>query len=122
MGGTRQTQADHAFTGHVGVTLLGDYRLSPYLSYSTSFNPLLGLKMADGRIAAPTRRRRVDVRWNELGLGLRWRSPGKNLTLNAALYQINQTNVANPNPADLSEHVCADGRGTLAGHRTERGG
>jgi iron complex outermembrane recepter protein len=96
MGGTRQTQADHAFTGRVGVTFLGDYGLSPYLSYSTSFNPLLGINMADGSIAAPTRGRQVE-------LGLRWRPPGKNLMLNAALYQINQTNVATPNPADPTQ-------------------
>ncbi|SMG53476.1 TonB-dependent siderophore receptor [Paraburkholderia susongensis] len=100
MGGTRQTQADHAFSGRVGLTFLGDYGLSPYISYSTSFNPLLGVNMADGAIPAPTRGRQVE-------LGLRWQPPGKNLMLNAALYQINQTNVATPNLADptLSTYV-----------------
>ncbi|WP_322060999.1 TonB-dependent siderophore receptor [Paraburkholderia sp. J63] len=96
MGGTQQTQADHAFTGRVGVTFLGDYGLAPYLSYSTSFNPLLGVNMADGSIAEPTRGRQVE-------LGLRWQPPGKNLMLNAALYQINQTNVATPNPDDPTQ-------------------
>jgi iron complex outermembrane recepter protein len=100
IGGTRQTQADHAFSGRVGVTFLGDYGLSPYISYSTSFNPLLGVNMANGALPEPTRGRQVE-------LGLRWQPPGKNLMLNAAIYQINQTNVATPNLADptLSTYV-----------------
>jgi iron complex outermembrane receptor protein len=93
MGNTQQTQSDHAFSGRVGVTFLGDYGLSPYISYSTSFNPLLGVNLASGEIAAPTRGRQIEA-------GLRWQPPGKNLMLNAAIYQINQTNVATPNPAD----------------------
>jgi iron complex outermembrane receptor protein len=93
MDNTQQTQSDHAFSGRVGVTFLGDYGLSPYISYSTSFNPLLGVNLASGEIAAPTRGRQIEA-------GLRWQPPGKNLMLNAAIYQINQTNVATPNPAD----------------------
>jgi iron complex outermembrane receptor protein len=73
--------------------MYGDYGLSPYISYSTSFNPLLGVNLASGEIAAPTRGRQIEA-------GLRWQPPGKNLMLNAAIYQINQTNVATPNPAD----------------------
>ncbi|OLL28132.1 TonB-dependent receptor [Burkholderia sp. SRS-W-2-2016] len=96
MSGTQQTQSDHAFTGRVGVTFLGDYGLSPYLSYSTSFNPLLGVNMADGSLPQPTRGRQIE-------LGLRWQPPGKNLLLNAALYQINQTNVATPNLDDPTQ-------------------
>jgi iron complex outermembrane receptor protein len=100
VGGTQQTQSDHAFSGRVGVTYLGDYGLSPYISYSTSFNPLLGVNLASGEIAAPTRGRQIEA-------GLRWQPPGKNLMLNAAIYQINQTNVATPNLADptLSTYV-----------------
>jgi iron complex outermembrane recepter protein len=100
VGGTQQTQSDHAFSGRVGVTYLGDYGLSPYISYSTSFNPLLGVNLASGEIAAPTRGRQIEA-------GLRWQPPGKNLMLSAAIYQINQTNVATPNLTDptLSTYV-----------------
>lgn len=51
IGGTQQTQSDHAFSGRVGVTYLGVYGLAPYVSYSTSFNPLLGVNLASGEIA-----------------------------------------------------------------------
>ncbi|AJX32377.1 TonB-dependent siderophore receptor [Burkholderia oklahomensis] len=86
-------QNDHAFSGRVGLTYLGDYGLAPYLSYSTSFNPQIGLKLAGGGLATPTKGRQIEA-------GLRWQPPGKNLMLNAAVYQINQTNVAMSNPND----------------------
>ncbi|SAK93334.1 iron uptake receptor [Caballeronia calidae] len=93
VGGTQLKQDDSAFTGRVGMTYLGDYGLSPYISYSTSFNPIIGVKMADGSLPAPTRGRQIEA-------GLRWQPPGKNLMLGAAVYQINQTNVLTPDPTD----------------------
>lgn len=90
----QQSQSAHAFTGRVGVTYEGDYGLSPYLSYSSSFNPsAVGTKITGGGIAAPTKGRQIEA-------GLRWQPPGKNLMLNAAIYQINQTNVVVPDPND----------------------
>ncbi|WP_157636091.1 TonB-dependent receptor domain-containing protein, partial [Burkholderia ubonensis] len=44
-------QNDHAFSGRVGLTYLGDYGLAPYISYSTSFNPQIGLKLSGGGLA-----------------------------------------------------------------------
>ncbi|KVL84452.1 TonB-dependent siderophore receptor [Burkholderia stagnalis] len=93
--GGMQSKADvTAFTGRVGLTYQGDYGLSPYVSYATSFNPLIGVKMFGGGLPLPTRGKQVE-------LGLRWQPPGKNLMLNAAIYQINQTNVLTPTPTSL---------------------
>lgn len=92
-GGNYLEQNDHAFSGRVGLVYLGDYGLSPYISYSTSFNPLVGVKIAGGGIAEPTRGKQIEA-------GLRWQPASKNLMLNAALYQINQTNVVTPDPTD----------------------
>ncbi|MGU7779980.1 TonB-dependent siderophore receptor [Burkholderia sp. PU8-34] len=92
-----QSKADvSAFTGRVGLTYQGDYGLSPYISYATSFNPLIGVKMFGGGLPQPTRGKQVE-------LGLRWQPPGKNLMLNAAIYQINQTNVLTPTPSNLDD-------------------
>jgi iron complex outermembrane recepter protein len=91
--GTQLKQDDHAFTGRAGLVYLGDYGLSPYVNYSTSFNPIIGVKMAGGGLPAPTKGRQVEA-------GLRWQPAGKNLMLNAAVYQINQTNVLTPDPTD----------------------
>lgn len=43
LGGTRSTQKDDAFTGRVGLTYLFDSGIAPYVSYSTSFDPEIGL-------------------------------------------------------------------------------
>ncbi|RQR57303.1 TonB-dependent siderophore receptor [Burkholderia sp. Bp9125] len=91
----KQSKADvTAFTGRVGLTYQGDYGLSPYVSYATSFNPLIGVNMFGGGLPQPTRGKQIE-------LGLRWQPPGKNLMLNAAIYQINQTNVLTPTPTNL---------------------
>ncbi|AOK16598.1 TonB-dependent receptor [Burkholderia cepacia] len=93
-GGT-STKADvTAFTGRVGLTYQGDYGLSPYISYATSFNPLIGVNLLGGGLPQPTRGKQIEA-------GLRWQPPGKNLMLNAAIYQINQTNGITPTPTNL---------------------
>ncbi|MCA8413484.1 MAG: TonB-dependent siderophore receptor [Burkholderia multivorans] len=85
-----QSKADvSAFTGRVGLTYQAGYGLSPYISYSTSFNPIIGVSLLDGGVPKPTRGRQIEA-------GLRWQPPGKNLMLNAAIYQINQTNGITP--------------------------
>ncbi|MBU9436485.1 TonB-dependent siderophore receptor [Burkholderia multivorans] len=91
--GARVQQNEHAFTGRAGVSYLGDFGLSPYVSYSTSFNPVIGVNLAGGGIPVPTKGRQIEA-------GLRWRVPGRNLMLSAALYQIDQTHVAVPSPDD----------------------
>lgn len=88
--GTAQRQRDHAFSGRLGASYLGDNGLSPYASYSTSFNPIIGTRIYGGSLAQPTKGRQLEA-------GLRWPPVGKQLMLNAALYQINQTNVLTPN-------------------------
>lgn len=93
-GGTQSKADVTAFTGRVGLTYQGDYGLSPYVSYATSFNPLIGVNLYGGGLPQPTRGRQIE-------LGLRWQPPGKNLMLNAAIYQINQTNVLTPTPTTL---------------------
>ncbi|HEX7913932.1 MAG TPA: TonB-dependent siderophore receptor [Paraburkholderia sp.] len=92
--GTRTKQDVSAFSGRVGLTYQGDYGLSPYVGYSTSFDPVIGVKMYGGGLPEPTRGRQIEA-------GLRWQPPGKNLMLSAAVYQINQTNVVTPAPTNL---------------------
>ena len=90
-----QTKQDvSAFSGRVGLTYEGDYGLSPYISYSTSFNPVIGVDMFGGGLPEPTRGRQIEA-------GLRWQPARKNLMLSAAVYQINQTNVVTPAPTNL---------------------
>ncbi|RQR33345.1 TonB-dependent siderophore receptor [Burkholderia sp. Bp9143] len=89
------TQQDvSAFSGRVGLTYQGDAGLSPYVSYSTSFDPVIGVRMFGGGLPKPTRGKQTEA-------GLRWQPPGRNLMLTAAVYQIDQTNVVTPTPPTL---------------------
>ncbi|MET3823660.1 MULTISPECIES: TonB-dependent siderophore receptor [Burkholderia] len=89
------TQQDvSAFSGRVGLTYQGDAGLSPYVSYSTSFDPVIGVRMYGGGLPKPTRGKQTEA-------GLRWQPAGRNLMLTAAVYRIDQTNVLTPTPPNL---------------------
>ncbi|CAB4047481.1 Ferrichrome outer membrane transporter/phage receptor [Paraburkholderia phenoliruptrix] len=92
--GTRSKQTDSAFSARVGLTYQGDYGLSPYVSYSTSFNPVIGVNMNGGGLPKPTRGRQIEA-------GVRWQPAARNVLLSAAVYEIHQTNVVTPAPANL---------------------
>ncbi|MEN2470394.1 TonB-dependent siderophore receptor [Burkholderia sp. GS2Y] len=92
--GMQKQQDVSAFSRRVGLTYEGDAGLSPYVSYSTSFDPVIGVRLYGGGLPKPTRGTQTEA-------GLRWQPPGRNLMLNAAVYQINQTNVVTPTPVNL---------------------
>ena len=89
------TQQDvSAFSGRVGLTYQGDAGWSPYVSCSTSFDPVIGVRMYGGGLPKPTRGKQTEA-------GLRWQPAGRNLMLTAAVYRIDQTNVVTPTPTNL---------------------
>ncbi|MGM3278292.1 TonB-dependent siderophore receptor [Ralstonia sp. 24A2] len=92
--GTQTNQDVSAFSGRVGLTYRGNYGLAPYVGYSTSFNPVIGVRMFGGGLPQPTRGTQTEA-------GLRWQPLGEKLMLSAAIYQINQTNVVTPAPRNL---------------------
>lgn len=91
---THSDQDLSAFSARVGLTYRGEYGLSPYIGYSTSFNPIIGVRMFDGDLPRPTRGRQIEA-------GLRWQPQGTNVMLSAAAYRIDQTNVVTPAPTSL---------------------
>ncbi|SEU19141.1 iron complex outermembrane recepter protein [Burkholderia cepacia] len=92
--GKQARQDVSAFSGRVGLTYRGDAGLSPYVSHSTSFDPVIGVRLYGGGLPKPTRGTQTEA-------GLRWQPPGRKLMLIAALYQIDQTNVVTPTPVNL---------------------
>ncbi|KWO48637.1 TonB-dependent receptor [Burkholderia sp. MSMB1459WGS] len=92
--GSHAQQDVSAFSGRVGLTYRGDAGLSPYVAYSTSFDPVIGVRMYGGGLPKPTRGTQTEA-------GLRWQPAGRNLMLNAAVYRIDQTNVVTPTPVNL---------------------
>ncbi|WP_244642138.1 TonB-dependent siderophore receptor [Chelatococcus reniformis] len=87
-GDTRQDQADKALTGRAGLTYLFDNGLAPYVSYSTSFDPVLGsLPTALGGGAfKPSKGEQYEA-------GIKYQPLGSQILLTAAIYDLRQTNV-----------------------------
>ncbi len=73
-------------TGRAGLLYLFDSGIAPYVSYSTSFSPSL-YTGADGSPLAPTEGRQYEA-------GVKYQPPGSRSLVTAALFDIEQRNVA----------------------------
>lgn len=83
---TRSQWSGSRFTSRVGAVYLFDSGLSPYVSYSESFNPNLYVD-ANDRLLDPTESRQAEI-------GLKYQPPGSETLLTAAAYELVQDNVA----------------------------
>ncbi|TCT05477.1 iron complex outermembrane receptor protein [Aquabacter spiritensis] len=87
-GNTVQNQDDEALTGRVGLTYLFDNGVAPYVSYSTSFEPVIG-NMPTALGGAPFQ----PSKGEQYELGVKYQPVGWNGFFTAALYDLKQTNV-----------------------------
>ncbi|MDO9104472.1 MAG: TonB-dependent siderophore receptor [Methylovulum sp.] len=83
--GLREDGSDTHFSGRVGLGYLFSNGLSPYLSYSTSFVPVVG-KNADGGFFKPTTGEQIEA-------GLKYQPSNSHALITASLFQITQENV-----------------------------
>lgn len=85
---TTTSQEDSGFSGRFGLSYRTDWGIIPYANYSTSFAPNLGFVYDYGtntrRAARPTEGEQVEV-------GVKYEVPDHNITLGAALFNIDQT-------------------------------
>ncbi|MCC7252486.1 TonB-dependent siderophore receptor [Hyphomicrobium sp.] len=82
--GTSQTLKDEAFSGRAGLTYMFDNGLAPYVSYATSFVPVLGAT-ADGTPFEP-------IKGEQWEGGLKYEPRGLNALFTAAVFEITQEN------------------------------
>ncbi|MCH8686563.1 TonB-dependent siderophore receptor [Pedomonas mirosovicensis] len=94
------TDKDDKFTYRVGGTYLFDTGIAPYVSYATSFQPVVGAD-ASGQAFDPSEGKQWEAGVKYDGRTL---SPGVKLFATAAVYKITQTNVVttDPNNANFS--------------------
>ena len=78
-------QDDHKLTGRAGLIYLFDNGIAPYVSYATSFEPVVGAD-ADGNPLNPTSGEQVE-------LGVKYQPQGWNGFFTAAVYDLKQENV-----------------------------
>ena len=81
-------QSDDAFTGKVGLLYAFDSGVSPYASYSESFEPQIGTTM-EGTPYEPSRGRQYEV-------GVKYQPPGRNSLVTLAAYDLTRTNLLTP--------------------------
>ncbi|MGY4490639.1 TonB-dependent siderophore receptor [Pseudomonas sp. TE3610] len=91
------TQYDHKFTGRVGLAYLFDNGITPYASYSTSFQPTSGTAQ-DGSTFKPTEGEQYE-------LGIKYAPPGSNSFITASVYDLTQKNVTTTDPTNASFQV-----------------
>jgi iron complex outermembrane receptor protein len=81
---TRHDTSDQAFSGRAGLMYQFDSGISPYLSYSTSFQPVLGTD-AFGSAFTPLKSKQWEA-------GIKYQPPGLNATFSAAAFDLRQNN------------------------------
>ncbi|WP_303878415.1 TonB-dependent siderophore receptor [Stutzerimonas kunmingensis] len=78
-------QKDDAVTGRVGLTYLFDNGVAPYISYSESFSPIIGLN-------ADTQQSYKPLEGEQWELGVKYQPPGSNTLLTAAVFDLREQN------------------------------
>ena len=85
-----EIQHNQKFTYRVGALYVTPIGLSPYVSYSTSFEPQ-AQQLASGGLADPSLGKQFEA-------GLKYQVPGTPILLTGAWFHIDQTNVLSSNP------------------------
>ncbi|WP_181408097.1 TonB-dependent siderophore receptor [Pararhizobium mangrovi] len=85
LSGSNAAVDDSQFTGRAGLLYAFDSGVSPYVSYSTSFEPQTGSD-ADGDAYVPTEGEQVEV-------GIKYQPPGTRSLFTLAAYDLGQDNV-----------------------------
>ena len=98
--GVRTRSNDDALTGRIAVMYLFDFGLSPYASYTTSFDPVIGATAAQ-RGATPFK----PTEGEQYELGVKYQPPGRNSFVTAAVFELTQTNVTTRDPVYTSSQI-----------------
>ncbi|WP_312153626.1 TonB-dependent siderophore receptor, partial [Pseudomonas sp.] len=80
------TQRDKAFSGNVGLSYVFDNGITPYISYTESFQPAMGANVDSAQSFDPTEGRQYEV-------GVKYQPVGSQTLLTAAVYDLTQENV-----------------------------
>ncbi|MCO7517001.1 TonB-dependent siderophore receptor [Pseudomonas guariconensis] len=89
-GENRSKQREDKPTGRIGLAYLFDNGLAPYLSYSTSFEPLDGTDFS-GRPFKPMTGEQYEV-------GVKYQPPGSNAFVTLSAFELTQENITTPDP------------------------
>lgn len=88
---TLAQQNDTAFTGRAGLLYAFDSGISPYISYSTSFEPSTDSGAPGSDPFKPTKGKQTEI-------GLKYQPKNTDIMMSAALFDLTQRNVTSRNP------------------------
>ncbi|MGC7839347.1 TonB-dependent siderophore receptor [Pseudomonas wayambapalatensis] len=80
------TERDKAFSGNIGLSYVFDNGITPYFSYTESFQPAIGANVSSTTSFKPTEGRQYEV-------GVKFQPVGSQTLLTAAVYDLRQKNV-----------------------------
>ncbi|WP_339862201.1 TonB-dependent siderophore receptor [Thalassospira alkalitolerans] len=92
---TKTSQDDQAFSGRVGAVYSFDNGIAPYASYSTSFEPKVGVDQ-NGDAYDPVTAQQYEA-------GVRYAPDHGGYMITASVYQLTQQNIVSTDPADSSK-------------------
>ena len=95
--GTGVASSQDAFSGKVGAIYNFDNGFAPYVSYSTSFNPILGTNFS-GTPYVPETGEQEEV-------GIKYQSPVLPITAGLALFNLTRTNVLTTDPTNIFNQI-----------------
>ncbi|WP_257502868.1 TonB-dependent siderophore receptor [Alcaligenes aquatilis] len=86
-------QNDKKWSGRAGLSYQFDMGLAPYISYATSFDPILGTNYKGEAF--------VPIETKQTELGIKYHPAGSKTLLSAAVFQLEQTNVKTADASHL---------------------
>ncbi|MGO4386098.1 TonB-dependent siderophore receptor [Microvirga sp. 2YAF29] len=89
---------DHKFSGRAGLIYNTDFGIAPYLTYSRSFNPLIGTNSATQRPLDPETGEQIEV-------GVKYQPVGMNSFVGVSLFDIKRQNVLTTDPDNILNQV-----------------
>ena len=96
-GASEGNQSNHAFTGRVGLVFLAGHGLSPYYSYSTSYQPEIGVDQ-QGHTFKPTTGEQQEA-------GIKYQPGHFNGFFTLSAYDLNEHNVLTTDPTNVNFSV-----------------
>ncbi|MBP0597874.1 TonB-dependent siderophore receptor [Herbaspirillum sp. LeCh32-8] len=90
-------QRDSAFTGRLGLLYSFDNGITPYVSYSTSFQPTIGVSRTSDPFK-PTKGKQTEA-------GVKYQPDGSRTMVTLSTYEMTQQNVTTPDPLNTNFSV-----------------
>ena len=93
-----QSRDDSQFTGRAGLIYNTELGIAPYVSYATSYNPVIGTNFATGQLFTPEKGEQSEV-------GLKIEPAGLNGHFGVAVFDLKRQNVLTTDPLNALQSV-----------------